>query len=287
LGSLRYLGGAGVMYGKLNKTQKSIVHILLIVGSLIMVLPFIWMILTAGKTIPETMSIPPVIFPEDFQWENFSRAWNALPFLDFFINTFIMIIVRIITTTVFSTMAAFALAKLEFPGKKLFFWMVLTQLMIPPQIYMTPHYIYAQNLGLLDTIAGLIMPGIVSAFGTFLLRQHFMQLPDELMEAAIIDGASIWQVFWKVYFPLAKSGMVALGIFTALNSYKSLMWPLIVNISEEKLPLSAGLALLQDTFTNDFPILMAGAVISVIPIILLYILFQRQFEEGISTTGGK
>jgi len=275
------------MYGKLNKTQKSIVHILLIVGSLIMVLPFIWMILTAGKTIPETMSIPPVIFPEDFQWENFSRAWNALPFLDFFINTFIMIIVRIITTTVFSTMAAFALAKLEFPGKKLFFWMVLTQLMIPPQIYMTPHYIYAQNLGLLDTIAGLIMPGIVSAFGTFLLRQHFMQLPDELMEAAIIDGASIWQVFWKVYFPLAKSGMVALGIFTALNSYKSLMWPLIVNISEEKLPLSAGLALLQDTFTNDFPILMAGAVISVIPIILLYILFQRQFEEGISTTGGK
>lgn len=275
------------MYDRLTKTQKTIIHILLILGSIIMVLPFLWMILTSGKTIPETMSIPPIIFPENFQWENFERAWNALPFLDFFINTFLMIIVRIITTTIFSTMAAFALAKLEFPGKTLFFWMVLTQLMIPPQIYMTPHYLYAQNLGLLDTVSALIMPGIVSAFGTFLLRQYFMQLPDELMEAAIIDGASIWQVFWQVYFPLAKSGIIALGIFTALNSYKSLMWPLIVNISEDKLPLSAGLALLQDAFTNDFPLLMAGAVISVIPIILLYILFQRQFEEGISTTGGK
>ena len=275
------------MYNKLTKTQKTIIHILLIAGSLIMVLPFVWMILTAGKTIPETTSIPPTLLPDTFQWENFTRAWNVLPFLDFFKNTFLMIIVRVITTTIFSTMAAFALAKLEFPGKKIFFWMVLTQLMIPPQIYMTPHYLYAQNLGLLDTVAGLIMPGVVSAFGTFLLRQYYMQLPDELMEAAIIDGASIWQVFWRVYFPLAKSGIVALGIFTALNSYKSLMWPLVVNISQEKLPLSAGLALLQESFLNDYPLLMAGTVISVVPIIILYILFQRQFEEGISTTGGK
>ncbi len=275
------------MYNKLTKTQKTIIHILLIAGSLIMVLPFVWMILTAGKTIPETTSIPPTLLPDSFQWENFTRAWNVLPFLDFFKNTFLMIIVRVITTTIFSTMAAFALAKLEFPGKTLFFWMVLTQLMIPPQIYMTPHYLYAQNLGLLDTVAGLIMPGVVSAFGTFLLRQYYMQLPDELMEAAIIDGASIWQVFWKVYFPLAKSGIVALGIFTALNSYKSLMWPLVVNISQEKLPLSAGLALLQESFLNDYPLLMAGTVISVVPIIILYIFFQRQFEEGISTTGGK
>lgn len=275
------------MYDKLTTTQKTIIHILLIGGSFIMILPFVWMILTAGKTMPETMSIPPVIFPEEFQWGNFSRVWNALPFLDFFINTFLMIVVRVITTTLFSTMGAFALAKLEFPGKSLFFWMILTQLMIPPQIYMTPHYIYAQNLGLLDTVAGLIMPGAISAYGTFLLRQYFMQLPDELMEAAIIDGASIWQVFWRVYFPLAKSGIIALGIFTSLNSYKSLMWPLIVNISQDKLPLSAGLALLQEMYVNDFPLLMAGAVISVVPIILLYILFQRQFEEGVSTTGGK
>lgn len=275
------------MYNKLTKTQKTIIHVLLIAGSLIMVLPFVWMILTAGKTIPETTSIPPTLLPGSFQWENFTRAWNVLPFLDFFKNTFLMIIVRVITTTIFSTMAAFALAKLEFPGKTLFFWMVLTQLMIPPQIYMTPHYLYAQNLGLLDTVAGLIMPGVVSAFGTFLLRQYYMQLPDELMEAAVIDGASIWQVFWRIYFPLAKSGIVALGIFTALNSYKSLMWPLVVNISQEKLPLSAGLALLQESFLNDYPLLMAGTVISVVPIIILYIFFQRQFEEGISTTGGK
>lgn len=275
------------MYNRLTSLQKISLHILLLIGSFMIALPFLWMLLTAGKTIAETTSIPPVIFPQSFQWENFKRVWEALPFLKFFINTFLMIIVQVFTTTIFSTMAAFALAKLEFPGKKLFFWMVLTQLMIPPQIYITPHYLYAQNLGLLDTVSALAMPGIVSAFGTFLLRQHFMQLPDELMESAIIDGASIWQVFWKIYFPLTKSGIVALGIFTSLTAYKALMWPLVVNISQSKLPLSAGLAILQETFVNDYPLLMAGTLISVVPIIILYIFFQRQFEEGISTTGSR
>lgn len=275
------------MYNRLTSLQKISLHILLLIGSFMIALPFLWMLLTAGKTIAETTSIPPVIFPQSFQWENFKRVWEALPFLKFFINTFLMIIVQVFTTTIFSTMAAFALAKLEFPGKKLFFWMVLTQLMIPPQIYITPHYLYAQNLGLLDTVSALAMPGIVSAFGTFLLRQHFIQLPDELMESAIIDGASIWQVFWKIYFPLTKSGIVALGIFTSLTAYKALMWPLVVNISQSKLPLSAGLAILQETFVNDYPLLMAGTLISVVPIIILYIFFQRQFEEGISTTGSR
>lgn len=275
------------MHNEPTKKSKLFIHIALIIGSIIMILPFIWMFLTSGKTIPETTSIPPTILPESFQWVNYKNVWNVLPFVAFFLNTGIMIIVRVITSTLFSAMAAFAVAKLEFPGKNLFFWMVLTQMMIPGQIFLTPQYLLVQNIGMLNTVTALIIPGIISAFGTFLLRQFFMKLPDELMEAATIDGANIWQVFARIYLPLAKSGLVSLSIFTALFAYKDLMWPLIVNISQEKMTLSAGLASLQGQFTSNYPQLMAGSVISIIPMIILYTIFQKQFIQGIASTGGK
>lgn len=275
------------MHNEPTKKSKLFIHIVLIIGSIIMILPFVWMFLTSGKTIPETTSIPPTILPESFQWENYKNVWNVLPFVAFFLNTGIMIVVRVVTSTLFSAMAAFAVAKLEFPGKNLFFWMVLTQMMIPAQIFLTPQYLLVQNIGMLNTVTALIIPGIISAFGTFLLRQFFMKLPDELMEAATIDGANIWQVFARIYLPLAKSGLVSLSIFTALFAYKDLMWPLIVNISQEKMTLSAGLASLQGQFTSNYPQLMAGSVISIIPMIVLYIIFQKQFIQGIATTGGK
>ncbi|SFQ26885.1 carbohydrate ABC transporter membrane protein 2, CUT1 family [Desemzia incerta] len=275
------------MHNEPTKKSKLFIHIVLIIGSIIMILPFVWMFLTSGKTIPETTSIPPTILPESFQWENYKNVWNVLPFVAFFLNTGIMIVVRVVTSTLFSAMAAFAVAKLEFPGKNLFFWMVLTQMMIPAQIFLTPQYLLVQNIGMLNTVTALIIPGIISAFGTFLLRQFFMKLPDELMEAATIDGANIWQIFARIYLPLAKSGLVSLSIFTALFAYKDLMWPLIVNISQEKMTLSAGLASLQGQFTSNYPQLMAGSVISIIPMIILYIIFQKQFIQGIATTGGK
>lgn len=270
-----------------TKKSKLLIHGILIIGSIVMILPFMWMFLTSGKTIPETTSIPPTILPGKFQWVNYKDVWSALPFVAFFLNTGIMIAVRVLLSTLFSAMAAFAVAKLEFPGKNLFFWMVLTQMMIPAQIFLTPQYLLIQNMGLLNTVSALIIPGVVSAFGTFLLRQFFMKLPDELMEAATIDGANIWQVFYRIYLPLAKSGLVSLGIFTTLFAYKDLMWPLIVNISQDKMTLSAGLASLQGQFTSNYPQLMAGSVISIIPMVILYIIFQKQFIQGIATTGGK
>lgn len=159
--------------------------------------------------------------------------------------------------------------------------------LIPGQVYITPQYMIVQNLGLLNTVAALIIPGVVSAFGTFLLLQYFKQLPDELGEAAKIDGASIWQVFIKVYFPLVKSGTSAVAIFTAIFAYKDLLWPLIVNMSLNKMPLSAGLASLQGQYTTNYPELMAGSVLATIPIIILFLKFQRQFVESIANTGGK
>lgn len=271
----------------LEKHLNVVVYTILIIGAIIMIIPFAWMILTSGKTLSESTQIPPTLFPEIFQISNYTRIWNSLPFISFYINTFLMIAGRVFGSVLFSAMAAFAMAKLQFPGKKIFFAVVLTQLMIPAQVYLTPQYLIAQELGLLNTVGALIMPGIVSAFGTFLLRQHFMSLPDELGESAYMDGASVWKVFYKVYLPLAKSGMTALTIFTALFAYKDLLWPLIVNMSLTKMPLSAGLANLQGQFSTNYPELMAGSVLAIIPMIILFLVFQRQFVQGIATTGGK
>lgn len=266
---------------------KFFIHLTLIIGALAMIIPFLWMILTSGKTQAESTMIPPQIFPEKFQWENYSNVWDALPFVSFYWNTGVMIAGRVLFSTLFSAMAAFAVAKLEFPGKNLFFMLVLTQMMIPAQIFITPQYLLVQKMGLLDTTLALIIPGIVSAFGTFLLRQFFLQLPDDMMEAAKIDGANIGQIFFKVYLPLARSGLVSLSVFTALFAYKDLMWPLIANISQDKMSLSAGITTLQGQFTTNYPELMAGSVISIIPMVILYIIFQKQFIEGIANTGGK
>lgn len=262
-------------------------HTLLILGAGIMILPFLWMILTSGKTLVESTQIPPTIFPKVFQFSNYKEVLALLPFGRFYLNTFLMVIGRVVTAVLFSAMAAYACARLEFPGKNLFFGIVLIQMMIPSSIFITPQYLLAQKLGVLDSVFGLMLPGIVSAFGTFLLRQFFMSIPDDLEEAAVLDGASIWTIFFKIMLPLARSGLIALGIFTALFAFKDLMWPLIVNTSMDKMTLSSGLANLQGQYSKNFPQLMAGSLLAIWPMLVIFIVFQKKFIEGIATTGGK
>ena len=164
---------------------------------------------------------------------------------------------------------------------------VLIQMMVPGQIFIIPQYLMVQRLGMLNSISALVFPGIVTAFGTFLLRQFFMGLPDELEEAAVIDGANKWQIFVHVMLPLARSGMISLSIFTALFAWKELMWPLIVNADIEKMPLSAGLAQLIGQFATNYPVLMAGSVLAIIPMIIIFVIFQKQFINGVALSGGK
>ncbi|WP_407269730.1 carbohydrate ABC transporter permease [Radiobacillus sp. PE A8.2] len=267
--------------------NKVIIHTLLIIGAIIMIMPFVWMCLTSIKTLTESVAVPPILFPSEPQWGNFPEILTKLPFDAFYINTLLMIVGRVVFALVFSSMAAYAFARLDFPFKNFLFSVVLVQLMIPPQIFIAPQFLLAQQLGILDSVSGLILPGLVSAFGTFLLRQFFMGLPDELEEAAILDGCNQGQIFTRIMLPLARSGLVALGIFTALFAFKDLMWPLIVNISEDKMPLSAGLATLQGQYTTNYPELMAGSFLAIWPILLIFIIFQRKFIEGIATSGGK
>jgi len=271
-----------------NKNSKNyIIHIMLILGSIIMIGPFLWMLLTSFKSFTEATHIPIIIFPKNWTMASYIKAWNLLPFTAFYWNTFLMMFFRVIFSVFTSAAAGYAFARIKFPGRNALFMIILIQMMVPGQIFIIPQFLIVQKLGLLNTVSALVFPGIVSAFGTFLLRQFYMSIPMELEEAAILDGCNRGQIFIKIMLPLTKSGMIALGIFTSLFAWKDLMWPLIVNMSLDKMPLASGLASLQGQYMTDFPQLMAGSVMAIWPMLLIFIIFQKQFIAGIATSGSK
>ena len=270
-----------------QKRMTVITYAALIIGALIMIFPFLWMILTSLKTVPESMKVPPTIFPEEVVTGNFGDAMKSLPFLKLYLNTGLMIFFRVICAVAFSSMAGYAFAMLNFRGKKLLFGIVLVQMSLPSQIFIIPQYQMVAKMGLANTIFALVFPGIVSAFGVFFLRQTYMGIPKEIGEAAYLDGCNQWQTFYKVMFPLTGTSVAALTIFTAVFAYSDLMWPLVVNSDLEMMTLSSGLATLRGQFTTNFPVLMAGSLLAMLPMVILYLIFQRQFIEGIASTGGK
>lgn len=271
-----------------RKLQKMAIHLILIVFSVIMLVPFAWMILTAFKSVGEATSVNPfVIFPSEWKLDAFANVWKNMNFPVLYKNTLLLIFWRVVCACVTATMAGYAFGRLEFKGKNLMFSLVLFQMMIPSQIFIIPQYLMVCDLKATNTIFALIFPGAVTAFGTFLLRQAYMGLPKELEEAARLDGCNIFQTFLFVMLPLTRSSMVALGIFTAVFAYKDLMWPLVVNTSANKMPLSAALATMQGQYSSNYPQLMAASLIACVPMIVLYLIFQKQFIEGIATSGGK
>lgn len=272
---------------ELNLSNKLVVHALLIIGSVMMVFPFIWMVLTALKTNPEAVAIPPTFFAENPQWSNFTKIFTELNFGQFYLNTFISTIVITVGQVFFCSMAAYAFARLEFPFKNALFILLLSVLMVPGQVFLIPQYLIVQKLGLLDSIPALFLPGLFSAFGTFLLRQFFMSIPEEIEEAAIIDGCSRVKIFFTIILPLSKSALISLSIFSLLYGWNSLLWPLIINTSTEKMTLSAGLASLSGQHSTNYPLMMAGSFLAVIPLIILFLIFQKQFIEGIALSGSK
>lgn len=273
--------------GQSKKIVTTVTYAALILGSLVMIFPFLWMILTSSKTVPESMQIPPTIFPAQITFENFTRVMESLPFLNLYFNTGLMILFRVICAVAFSSMAGYAFAKLQFKGKNLLFSIVLMQMMMPSQIFIIPQYQMVAKLGAANSIFALVFPGLVSAFGTFFLRQAYLGIPNEIGEAAYLDGCNQWQSFTKVMFPLTSSSVAALTVFTAVFAYGDLMWPLVVNSDLKMMTLSSGLATLRGQFTTNFPVLMAGSLLAMLPMVILYLFFQRQFIEGVAMTGGK
>lgn len=274
---------------KKQKRGSSILkHICLIIGAMIMLIPFAWMVLTAFKTKSEATQMNPfVIFPSKWRTESFANVIRKMDFIRLYINTLLMIFWRIVCAVVTATTAGYAFGRLNFKGKNLCFSLVLFQMMVPAQIFIIPQYLMVSKIGLLNTMFSLVFPGMVTAFGTFLIRQAFMGLPKDLEDAARLDGCNIGQTFLYVMMPQIKSSMVALGIFTALFGYKELMWPLIANTDQKSMPLASALAKLQGQFSSNYPELMAASLIACIPMLVLYLVFQKQFIEGIATSGGK
>lgn len=277
------------MPSKSNKSliRKTLVYIVLIVGSFVALFPFLWMILTSFKSANEAMMIPPTIFPESLKLYNFTSITKKLPFVKIYFNTTVSAVVTVTAQLIFCSMAAYSFARIKFPGRDLIFVTLLAVLMVPGTFFILPQYRMVYKMGLLNTIPALFLPNLFSAMGTFLLRQFFISLPQELEDAAYIDGCNRGKVFIKIMLPLVKPGLVSLGIITFKFSWNDLMWPLIVNTSTDKMTLSAALSYLQGQYVTDFPGVMAGAILSVVPIIVIFAIFQKQFIEGVAHTGIK
>ena len=271
-----------------DKANRVLIHVILILVSITMLVPFLWMILTAFKTMTEATSVNPfVILPSTWRCDSFREVSANMDFLHLYINTLLLILGRVVCAVLTATLAGYAFGRLNFKGRDLCFSLVLFQMMVPVQIFIIPQYLMVSKMGMLNTIFALVFPGIVTAFGTFLLRQGYMGLPKDLEEAARLDGCNIGQTFLYIMAPLTRSSMVALGIFTAVFAFKDLMWPMIVNTDKDMLVLSSALAKMQGQYVSKFPELMAASLIACIPMIVIYMIFQKQFIEGIATSGGK
>jgi len=264
-----------------------IVHTVLIVGAVAMIFPFVWQTLTAFKTFQQSVAVPPVVIPDPWVWTNFGEVFESMPFAQMFANSVLLTIGRTVGQVVLCTMAGYGFARIPFKGRNVVFVLFLSVLMVPSQLYLLPQYEIIQTLGWLNTLQALIVPGIFSAFGTFLMRQFFMSMPAELEEAARIDGASPWQTFWMVMLPLAKPGIIALVVFTVLWSWNDLLWPLVVTTDPEKMPLSVGLSQLVGLHSTDYPVLMAGALLATLPMLVTFMFLQKQFIQGIAFSGSK
>lgn len=266
--------------------RRAALHALLAVGALLSALPFLWMITTSLK--PQGMVFdPPFFVPRHFEWQNYWQAWRSAPFPRFFMNSAIMTIGITIAQTLFSAMAGYAFARLRFRGRNVLFFLVLGTMMIPFPITLIPSYLIIAQLGWINTYQALIVPRAVSAFAIFLFRQFFVSLPRELEEAAFLDGANRFQVFFRVVLPLSGPVLAASGLFSFLFAWNDFLWPLIVTNSTEMQPIQVGLAYFQGQYGTFWTLLMAATVLATLPVVVVFLFAQRRFIEGITGTGLK
>lgn len=265
------------------RIRKVLAYTILIIGSLSMILPFIWMLLTSLMTNAQIFSYPPQVVPEPVMWGNYIDVSEKIPLFRYFINSLIVSVATVTGQVITCSMAAYAFARLKFKHSNILFLMFLTTMMIPPQVNIVPLFFLMRELHWIDTYWALVVPGIFGGFGIFLLRQWFLSFPAELEDAAKIDGCNPLKTFWHIALPLALPAIVTLGIFSFITSWNSFMWPLIVTNSETMKTLPVGLASFKGSFreTIEWSQLMAASVISVIPVIIVFILGQKYFVKGI------
>lgn len=275
---------------KINKNRvitDAMTYIILTAAAVALVFPFLWMVSGAFKDSLEVVKMPPQLLPDKFNFDNFIEIRKYFPIERFLLNSIFVSTATTILQLLFCSMAAFVFAKFSFKGREALFMLYLVTLMIPRQVTLVPLFIIFSRLKLTDTMLGLILPDIFSAFGTFLLRQHMMTIPDSFLEAAYMDGASHFKVFSRIILPLSKPALATFGVFAFMNSWNNFLWPLIIVNSKELMTLPLGLTKLTGRWSTEWNILMAGNVISFIPILIVYLFAQKYFIKGLTLGGNK
>ncbi|NII41422.1 multiple sugar transport system permease protein [Curtobacterium flaccumfaciens] len=263
------------------------IHVVLGVGGFVMAFPFLWQIIMALSTNAQVTSPTPTFWPGELQWGNFVRVFDRLPFLSQLGTSIWVTLIRTAAQIVLCTLAGYAFARMRFRGRAVILGIVLSILLVPSQVYLISQYQIVQGLGWLDTLAGIVAPGLFSAFGTFLMRTAFLNMPAELEEAARMDGANPFQTFWRIMLPLARPSISVLAITTVLWSWNELLWPLVVSTRAEDMPLAAGLATLSSDRTIDYPLLMAASLMAMAPVLIMFIVLQRRVIDGLASSGLK
>ena len=264
-------------------------HVALIAGVLVLIGPFVWMLLGSFKTTSELRQLPPTFLPEDPTTDNYRELWDRMNFPRLFFNSAVVAIAVTVGNIVFSSMLGYALAKLEFPGKRALFVLTLSTLMIPAFVTFTPLFVIVSKLGLVNTHAGLILPFLAGAFGVFLLRQYIgSSIPDELLDAARVDGAGEYRIFFRVVLPLCGPALATVGVLTFLATWNSFLWPLVVASTEDMYTLPVALALFSiGQQESNLGLQLAGSVVVVLPVLILFFAMQRYVIQGIASSGVK
>lgn len=267
--------------------RRVLLYIVLILIAVIMVVPFLWMLSTSLKTQYDAVKIPPVWIPDPPQWENYVKLFTEQPMFQFMLNTIKIVFFVVLGQLFFSSLAAYSFARISFKGRNVVFFFYIATLMVPGQVTMIPTYLMFAKAGLTDNHLALILPAFFSAFGVFLLRQFFMSLPRELEEAAEIDGCNLFMTYWRIMLPLVVPAMLTLGVFTLMNTWNDYMGPLIYLSSPEKYTMTLGIAYFKGVYTTQWNLVMAGSIVSVVPILIAYLCAQKYFIEGIAFSGVK
>ena len=274
-----------------RRLQRAVLFTALLIGAVSMAAPFLWMVSTslaeAGQVFAENRPWWQEWLPTTFVWQNYVKVWSVVPFAQFYLNSILVSLCITFGQVATSAMAAYAFARLNFPGRDRIFFGYLATMMIPGAVTMIPVFILLRHFGWIDTYKALILPGIFTAYGTFMLRQFFLTLPKDLEDAAKIDGCSYVRIFWHIILPLSKPALATLTTFTFMGSWMNLMWPLIVVNTHTKYTLPVGLAYFQGVHGTDWTLLMAASMMMILPILVVFLFNQRFFVEGIKLTGIK
>ncbi|MBX2877795.1 MAG: carbohydrate ABC transporter permease [Saprospiraceae bacterium] len=269
------------------KLQKILFYGLLFLMTAIYIGPFLFSLSISFNAEQDVFEWPIKLIPEKWTLGNYQAVWQDLPFSQWLFNSVLITTIQTIANVFFAALAGFAFARLDFPFKNLLFSILLGSLMIPGIILLVPKFIILNELYLINTYAGLTLPGLVSVVNIFLMKQFFETIPKDLEEAALIDGCSYFRIFWQIFLPVSKPALAAVAIYTFQGSWNEFMWPVIVTTTRDMFTLPVGMALLKNEFSVQWPLLMAGTILISLPTLVIFLIFQRYFVQGVASAGLK